>query len=455
MPHPAARPRRARSRYGPWTPLLAILFVGAGVALIETLIPQDLERYWLLSAGDWQLLHGRILESLQGSWFPDRPWTNQEWLVALLTAWTRAHGLYVVLELLFGASMIFGLAFVAGESIRSRTHPLIACVQVGATGIGLVFFAQDRAQTLVWALLPGLILAWRRAPWAAAPILALWANVHGSFPIGVLWMALHLDRRRVLPFALATVATFANPLGWHLWSFTIGLARNAQLAEYVNEWTPVLRSHTGIFVAALALAPLWMRLAGGVRLRRPVRIGDLLWTAAFAIGTIVATRYVMVLFLTTATTLGAAFRMRAKPMPLATRLAAIFFALLIASFCVRDFLTDRVLADPWFGIPERGVDFAACVPLVAGKRVFTDALQVGSLVELAGGSANVDGRIDAFPPQAIRDADAVLNHPKEAAAAVQRSGATTLALSGSWKPPQRTWHLEQRCGEIKIYERLR
>ena len=449
MSHPPAR-RRARAPWGAWTPLLAVFCVAAVVAFVETLIPQDTERYWLLNAGDWQLLHGRILETLQGSWFPERAWTNQEWLVALLTAWTRAHGLYFVMELLFGASMIFGLLFVAYETIRTRTHPLVACVQLAATGIGLIFFAQDRAQTLVWALLPGLILVWRRTPWAAVPILALWANVHGSFPIGVLWMALHLDRKRILPFAAATLATLVNPLGWQLWTFTFVLARNAQLSEYVNEWTPALRSHTGILVALLALAPLWMRLAGGLRLRRPIRVGDLLWTAAFTLGTILATRYVMLLFLTTATTLGSAFRMRARPMPLATRAAALFFSLLIAAFCLRDFLTHRVLADPWFGI-ERSTDFAACMPLVRGRRVFTDALQVGSLVELAGGSANIDGRIDAFPPQAIRDSNIVLNRPSEAAAAVRRSGEHTLALDGACKPAT-PWKLEGACGPTKIYE---
>jgi hypothetical protein len=158
----------------------------------------------------------------------------------------------------------------------------------------------------------------------------------------------------------------------------------------------------------------------------------------------------MLLFLTTATTLGSAFRMRARPMPLATRAAALFFSLLIAAFCLRDFLTHRVLADPWFGI-ERSTDFAACMPLVRGRRVFTDALQVGSLVELAGGSANIDGRIDAFPPQAIRDSNIVLNRPSEAAAAVRRSGAHTLALDGAFKPAT-PWKLEGACGPTKIYE---
>jgi hypothetical protein len=444
-----------RDRYGAWSPLLLLVCTSAAVTTAQCVIPSDMERYWLAYAGDWSLAHSRILESLQGSWFPNRPWVNQEWLVAIATAWTRAHGLYVLLELLFAAALVFGVVFVALETVRTRTHPLIACAQVAATAIGAFFFAQDRAQTLVWVLLPSLILIWRRAPWAAVPLTALWANVHGSFPIAVVWMLLHLDRRRIAPFVAATAATLANPLGWRLWVFTIELARNARLAGYVKEWSPALLTSTGIVAALVALAPLWMRLAAGARLRRPIRYGDLLFIAASAIGTILAIRYAMLLFLASATTLGDALRTRAKPMPFATRAAAAFFSIVLVILALKNMLAAPTLVDPWFGNLESGVDFAACAPFVRGKRVFTDALQVGSLVELAGGSANVDGRIDAFPQRAIHDASHVLVHPRDAAAAavVRHSGAQMLAIDGRFAPAIRSWRLERTCGKIRLYAR--
>ncbi len=447
----ASMPRR--TRYGVWTPLLALACAGAVAALAETLVPGDLERYWLARAGEWTLAHGRILETLQGSWYPSRLWVDQEWLVAVATAWTRAHGIYVVLQLLFGASMIFGICFVALETVRTRTHPLIACAQVAVTGIGAIFFAQDRAQTLVWALLPATIVAWRKAPWATVPLLALWANVHGSFPVAIVWMALHLDRRRVAPLVVAAVATLANPLGWHLWAFTFALARNAKLAGYVNEWTPALQSYTTIGVMLLALAPLWIRLAAGIRLRNPVAYGDLAFLAASAIGTVIAVRYSLLLFLTAASTLGNAFRTRARPMPFATNATAIFFTAVILALAFKNFLSVPVVADPWFGGLERGVDFAACAPLVRGKRVFTDALEVGNLIEMAGGAANVDGRIDAFPIDAIRDSSTVLTRPKEGEPIVDRSGARVLAITGKFQPSNRYWILRQRCYNVRIYTR--
>jgi hypothetical protein len=442
-----------RTRYDLRTPLLVLVCVSAAAALALTLMPGDMERYWLASAGEWTLAHGRILESLQGSWYPSRPWVDQEWLVAIATAWTRAHGLYVLMQLLFAASLIVGICFVALETIRTRTHPLVACAQVAVTGIGAVFFAQDRAQTLVWMLLPVAIVAWRRAPWANVPLLALWANLHGSFPVAVLWMLLHLDRRRVAPMIAATLATLANPLGWHLWAFTFVLARDAKLAGYVNEWTPAFVSLAGVLVTLAALAPLWLRLFAGVRLRKPVRYGDLIFVAASAIGTIIAVRYSMLLFLTTATALGDAFRTRARPLPVATVAAAIVFAVFIVARAAENFIGVPVVADPWFGGLERGVDFGACAPLVRDRRVFSDALEVGNLIELAGGTANVDGRIDAFPRQALVESSAVLADRPDAERIADRSGAQMLAIKGAFQPSPRHWRFAAHCYNVRIYTR--
>lgn len=453
LTHPNDAFMLRRARFGQWTPLLVLVCASAAAVLAETLVPEDMERYWLALAGDWTLAHGRILEALQGSWYPARPWVDQEWLVAVATAWMRAHGLYALLELLFAGSLIFGICFVAFETIRTRTHPLVACAQVAVSGLGAVFFAQDRAQTLVWILLPALILAWRRVPWATVPLVALWANVHGSFPVAILWMLLHLDRRRIAPLIVAALATLANPLGWRLWAFTVVLARNAKLAGYVNEWTPAFLSVTGALVTVAALAPFWLRLLAGLRLRRPVKYGDLLFVAASAVGTLVAVRYSMLLVLTSATTLGDAFRTRARPLPFATVATSMTFSALILALAARSFATVPVVADPWFRNLERGVVFGACAPLVRDRRVFSDTLEVGNLVEMAGGTANVDGRIDAFPRRAIVDSATVLTDRPNAERIADRSGAQMLIIKGTFQPSPHRWRFEQRCYNVRLYAR--
>ncbi len=443
----------ARVRYGLWSPLLPLICAGSAIACIFCIIPSDMERYWLLFAGRWTIEHGRVLESLQGSWYPSRPWVNQEWLVALATAWSQTHGLYVLVELLFAASLVAGIFFVAAECIRTRTHPLIACAQLAVTTIGAADFAQDRAQTLVWALLPALILAWRHSPWLCVPILALWANVHGSFPIAILWMLLHLDRRRIAPFVVAALATLANPLGWHLWTFTAALAHSAKLGTYVTEWIPSFQTRSGIMAAVLALAPLWVRIFAGLRVRTPLRYGDLLWLAMCTVGTILAIRYSLLLFLTTGTVLGDTFRTRAQLMPFVTRAAAVVLTLVLVAISARYFVSTPVVRDATFETMARGIDFSACAPLVPHQRVFTDEFEVGSLIDVAGGSANVDGRVDAYPLQAIKAASDVVNHPSEAEAIVDHTDAQMLALQGSFVPSSRRWRLEQRCGLVALYAR--
>ena len=397
------------------------------------------------------LAHGRVLEVLLGSWYPDRAWVNQEWLVGLATAWAQAHGIYLLMELLYGASLICGLAFVASETLRTRMHPLVGCVALAVTGIGAVFFGQDRAQTLVWALFPALILAWRRTPWLAVPICALWANIHGSFPIAVLWMLLHLDRPRIPAFIVSALATLANPLGWNLWAFSFTLAGNSHLGGYVNEWVPAFRDPTGIMLALLALAPLWMLLFSA-RLRRPLRVGDLAWTTIAALMTVAATRYVLLLLLTTTTALGNAFEPRTLQLSkLWTRVAAAFFSLLIIGLGVRAFRVAPIVADPLFAGVQRGSDFTACAPLVTGKRVFVDNLGTGSRVELAGGAANIDGRVDAFPAAALHESFDVLTAAHDAASIVATSGAALLALDGRFSPSPGKWKLTARCGAIRLY----
>lgn len=67
LTHPNDAFMLRRARFGQWTPLLVLVCASAAAVLAETLVPEDMERYWLALAGDWTLAHGRILEALQGS----------------------------------------------------------------------------------------------------------------------------------------------------------------------------------------------------------------------------------------------------------------------------------------------------------------------------------------------------------------------------------------------------
>jgi hypothetical protein len=118
---------------------------------------------------------------------------------------------------------------------------------------------------------------WRRGYWFAVPALfAAWANLHGSFPVGLgllacwcagraldVWRrtgkieAIATDgrtRRLFLLTELAAVAALANPYGIGIYSEVMSVAKNSNLDSLV-EWQPLnFRASQGQAVAIVAVA---------------------------------------------------------------------------------------------------------------------------------------------------------------------------------------------------------
>ncbi len=100
-------------------------------------------------------------------------------------------------------------------------------------------------RALAWGnlCLVGFLLLQPKRGWGAMvlrwSLLALWANVHGSFVLGLGLLALHRPRE-LLPGALVTLL---NPHGFGLWQLVIGYGagEGAQglVHAYVDEWQPM------------------------------------------------------------------------------------------------------------------------------------------------------------------------------------------------------------------------
>jgi hypothetical protein len=116
---------------------------------------------------------------------------------------------------------------------------------------------------LLFVILYGILEAAPRRRWLLflpPIILAIWVNVHGGFPIGLLlvgcyvlaalietfWRASPGQPRRVLqslpwPWMLCLLgsiaATLANPYGWHVYEY-VGLTSNAASGRRIDEWLP-------------------------------------------------------------------------------------------------------------------------------------------------------------------------------------------------------------------------
>ena len=127
-----------------------------------------------------------------------------------------------------------------------------------------------------------------RLLWTAPLLVAIWANVHGSFflgpvSLGLAWLADLHDRsaRANTTLAVALVSALAaclTPFGPTVWLYAIGLSSNAEVSARVTEWQPTsLRTVPGILFFASAGAVVALLARRG----RPTPWPTLAWLAVF------------------------------------------------------------------------------------------------------------------------------------------------------------------------------
>jgi len=135
--------------------------------------------------------------------------------------------------------------------------------------------------------------------WAYIAVMALWANLHGGFVIGLLWLVLvagvELVRKGpwiiwATRFGLCTLITLVNPFGWRLWWVT--LRALASPRHGFSEWGSVpwfSAAYPGykllLVVAVLAFGYLYLR-----RHERKIDYGSLALIGAFLLLSLTSAR---------------------------------------------------------------------------------------------------------------------------------------------------------------------
>ncbi len=266
-------------------PLLAALAVSLPFLLD---VEADPDLWWHVRTGALILEQGALPAADPFSFTAaDAPWTNHEWgsdvLLAAVYRLGGGRGLVLWRALLFAGAM----ALLAGL-IRDRfPHPLGLVALLLAAVDPVSFFLNLRPHTFTYLLTLAFLAAAdahrrgrRRALWAWPPLMALWANLHGGFVLGLAVAAFAAaallrrrgagatERKRVLLAAgLTALAPLANPYGAGLFAY---LARELGADHsLVLEWAGIARvpAVAGIFfgftllpLAGLVLAPRAQRL---------------------------------------------------------------------------------------------------------------------------------------------------------------------------------------------------
>src|SRR5258708_4092951 len=242
VPAPVLKPPAAMSllRYSPGLILISI-------AIADSIRLPDPDLWGHVRFGQAVIsLHHLVLRDPYSYSAADHYWNNHEWLSEVLMAAIFNHagafGL-ILLKLACSAVVILGLAAALAETEAST---LVQFAVLIGSAVVIKPQLQFRPQSFTFALLAVLIYlltrdAYRRTGrlWLAIPILALWANLHGGFIMGIAALGTYsavsglqdvIDGRgyqRAMSLAAITcasiVATLMTPYGFATWG-TVGHA---------------------------------------------------------------------------------------------------------------------------------------------------------------------------------------------------------------------------------------
>ncbi len=188
---------------------------------------------------------------------------DHEWLTDVLLAAVFNHaGVFglILLKLACTAVVILALAAAMAETDSST---LVQFAVLIGSAVVIKPQMQFRPQSFTFALLAVLIYlltrdAYRRTGrlWLAIPILALWANLHGGFIMGIAALGTYSavsglqdviagrGYRRAIRLAAITgaaiLATLATPYGFGTWQAIAHALRNPYTRVVIVEWQPLV-----------------------------------------------------------------------------------------------------------------------------------------------------------------------------------------------------------------------
>ncbi|RXG94246.1 hypothetical protein [Bradyrhizobium zhanjiangense] len=262
---------------------LVPLCVGAGTYLFflfvgDTLL-QDSDSFWQIKIGQWILDHGAMpYTDFYSFTRTGAPWISTSWLSQVMFAFSYTQwgwagpviltaigialstAIFVYLldaQIEAPRAVLFAMLalLLALHHVLARPHILALPVMVA--WVGFLMAAADR----------------RSAPsWTWLPLMALWANLHGGFVLGLaligpisLEAVEHAEKGRRLQLFLrwvlfgvgALIASCCTPYGWRTLMGATNILRLGELLSLIFEWMPAnfttFTSFEGALLGLIAL----------------------------------------------------------------------------------------------------------------------------------------------------------------------------------------------------------
>ena len=410
---------------------------------------------WHIATGEWILDHRAIphTDPFSFTW-AGKPWVPIEWLAEVIYAAAYRVAGYSGIAAVVTAALIALHGIVFFNAVRF-IRPWIAVGALVLMDLVLIPMMLARPHLLAWVLVAFWTWIMLRArererapPLAAALLMIVWANLHGSFAIGlVIAAAFGLealisegDKARVVRgwglFGLAcAAAVFVNANGVEGVVHPLRIANLAML-PLIDEWKPSNPATTPFFfgvLAATALLLVWKR----PRLH-PVRWGLLGLTVLMAF---LQMRHQAVLAILAAMIVPTGFareRLEARGLsPLAAGVAAAF----VAIRAMMPIALPYNSANPW--------KLIAAVPAELRSQPVLNGYGMGGPLILSGIRPYVDGRGDMYGDELVVGYRRIIDGDRPALdQAVHRWGLSWAILPNRY---EKLIALLERSGWKKIY----
>jgi hypothetical protein len=406
-----------------------LLFVSAGGSVVRSLADNDI--WWHLRNASELVRSGHFIrvESYTFS-VAGKPWINFEWLGELpyYFAYQRMgdRGLYLVM---FATAAAIVLGVYCLGRLRSGSWGAAfgaACIALLLTTVSLLprpllfgWLLMVVEVAILWSLQKGRdFTAW-------LPVLfLLWINVHGSWFIGFVLLAIFVAcgfvegewgnlyatrwtpqqaRKLLIVTAASLAALFANPYGWRLVAYPLDVAfRQRQTVENIAEWGSLdFHSARGKIVVAILVALAVLQL---VR-RRKWGLQDVAFGAIALYGAVTYVRFLFLISILMLPLLAIDFRSgeaRADGAAAKNRrfVSAVVMALLVVAIVGRYPGEKKLHAGIAEAFPEKAVPY---VQSLAGQGNLLNNFNWGGYLEweAPGVKEFIDPRNDIFVHEGV------------------------------------------------------
>ena len=267
------------------------LWVGAAVYAVFVLAGNHLlidpDTMWQITVGQWIIDHGTVpTTDVYSFTMRGQPWISTQWLAQV--AYAQSYALAGWTGPVVLASICIAVTFALFTRFLARHFNDSAALVFVAAALALTvphLLARPHVLALpvmlVWV--GGLVLAADRGsspPFRLLPLIALWANLHGGFVLGLALIAplavdavlnAHTARRKPLAlrwaaFALAALAASCiTPYGWNSLLASKKILALGEALPLIMEWRPADFSSVGPLEICLLLG-FGLALYRGIRL---------------------------------------------------------------------------------------------------------------------------------------------------------------------------------------------